>query len=108
MEALKYPIGLLHIPENITERQRTLWMQTIEQLPKAFRQQAEVLSPEQLDTPYRPGGWTARQVIHHVAESHLNAYIRTKWILTEDHPTIKVYDEYGLQCRMAAYLCRPL
>ena len=54
---------------------------------------ATALTEAQLATPYREGGWTARQVIHHVADSHINAYVRTKWLLTEDGPTIKAYDE---------------
>ena len=63
--------------------------------PAALRQALSGLSDTQLDTPYRPDGWTLRQVAHHVADSHLNAYIRMRWALTEDSPLIKTYDEKG-------------
>jgi hypothetical protein len=67
----------------------------IERLPGEFRAAASALSAAQLDTPYRPGGWTGRQVIHHVPESHMNAFVRFKLALTEDLPTIRPYDEAG-------------
>ena len=66
---------------------------TIEQLPAEFRRLAGQLSDAQLETPYRPGGWTIRQVVHHVPESHMNAYVRIKLALTEDSPAIKTYEE---------------
>jgi uncharacterized damage-inducible protein DinB len=66
---------------------------TIARTPDDLRRAVQPLSAEQLDTPYRPGGWTVRQVVHHVPDSHLNAYIRFKLALTEDAPTIKPYDE---------------
>ena len=68
-------------------------MSQIEVLPEQMRRAVTGLTEEQLDTPYRPGGWTLRQVIHHVPDSHLNSYIRFKWALTEEEPVIKTYDE---------------
>jgi hypothetical protein len=65
----------------------------IAKAPAKLRSAVDVLSPKQLDTPYRPGGWTVRQVVHHIPDSHLNAYVRCKLALTEDEPTIKPYDE---------------
>ena len=66
---------------------------TVKELPAAIRAAVSGLTEPQLDTPYRPGGWTVRQVVHHLADSHLHAFIRLKWALTEDTPTIKPYDE---------------
>jgi hypothetical protein len=68
-------------------------IETIAALPERVREAVQRLSPDQLDTPYRPGGWTVRQVVHHLADSHLNGYARVKLALTEDAPTIKPYDE---------------
>lgn len=93
LEHLRYPIGRFQKPETITPEDINLWTGQLETLPLRFRNVAEHLSKEQLDTPYRPGGWTLRQVIHHVPDSHVNSYIRFKWTLTEDKPTIKAYDE---------------
>ncbi|MEM7656431.1 MAG: YfiT family bacillithiol transferase [Bacteroidota bacterium] len=93
MHSLQYPIGK-PIPEPIlTPAQRVDYRQQIEAIPQQYRSVASQLSEAQLDTPYRPGGWTARQVIHHVPDSHLNAYLRFRWALTEDEPTLKAYDE---------------
>ena len=69
------------------------WIDDIEELPSAFTQVVTSLADRQLDTPYRPGGWTVRQVVHHVPDSHLNAYVRFMWALTENEPLIKAYDE---------------
>ncbi|MCO6492260.1 MAG: putative metal-dependent hydrolase [Phaeodactylibacter sp.] len=92
MENLQYPVGrFTYQPSD--EAQRRSYVETIRNLPGQMRQAAGALSDAQLGQPYRPGGWTARQVIHHVADSHLNAYVRFKLILTEDNPTIKPYDE---------------
>jgi uncharacterized damage-inducible protein DinB len=92
-ESLRYPAGRLTPPQTITPSMTTSWIQEIAQLPERLRQTVNSLSDEQLDTPYRPDGWTARQVVHHIADSHLNSYIRFKWALTEDKPLIKAYDE---------------
>jgi hypothetical protein len=72
---------------------RPVWIAEVAAAPAKLRQAAAGLTPEQLDTPYRPGGWTVRQVVHHVPESHMNAYIRFKLALTEDEPIVKPYDE---------------
>ncbi len=90
---LRYPMGRYQAPENITMEQRGTWINEIEALPKSLAQAAVNLSDTQLDTPYRPGGWTVRQVIHHLPDSHMNSYVRFRWALTESSPLIKVYDE---------------
>ena len=76
-----------------TEEQKQGFLTDIAQTPSRLRASAQGLSPKQLDTPYRPGGWTVRQVIHHVPDSHLNSYVRFKLALTEENPTIKPYAE---------------
>ena len=73
--------------------QRMEWMNDIEQLPSLLIAAVKGLTQEQLDTPYRDGGWNVRQVVHHISDSHMNALCRLKWGLTEDNPTIKTYDE---------------
>ncbi|WP_339201680.1 YfiT family bacillithiol transferase [Paenibacillus sp. FSL P2-0322] len=90
---LRYPIGSLVVPDTITEEQLIAWIHDIAELPAQLRQAVEGLNEQQLNTPYREGGWTIRQVVHHVADSHMNSYIRFKLALTEDTPTIKPYDE---------------
>jgi len=92
-EDLRYPIGRPTLKEELTEDERAAAIATIEDCPAALRRALAGLTPGQLDTPYRPGGWTVRQVAHHVPDSHMNAYIRFKWALTEDEPTIKAYKE---------------
>lgn len=92
MEKLQYPVGRF-IYQAFNEAQRAAYIDTIRQLPQRLRTVAAGLSAQQLEQAYRPGGWTARQVIHHMADSHMNAYIRFKLILTENHPTIKPYNE---------------
>ena len=89
----RYPIGKFHFEDSSNEAQRAELISQIEQTPRALRAAVNGLSPAQLETPYREGGWTVRQVIHHVPESHMNAYIRFKLALTEDEPTIKPYME---------------
>ncbi|HLW52924.1 MAG TPA: putative metal-dependent hydrolase [Candidatus Angelobacter sp.] len=89
----RYPIGRFTPDSNPTSATRGRHINEISTLPSRFRQAVAGLSPQQLDTPYRDGGWTVRQVVHHVPDSHLNAYIRCKWTLTEASPTIKPYDE---------------
>jgi hypothetical protein len=93
LELLKYPIGKFQRPEITTDKHIQLWIQDIALLPHQVRQAVKDLTEEQLDTPYRPGGWTVRQLVHHVADSHMNAYMRFKLALTEDNPTIKPYEE---------------
>jgi hypothetical protein len=91
---LRYPIGKFRRPEAaLTTDQRREFIDAIEQAPPRLTSAVENLKPEQLDTPYRPGGWTVRQLVHHVPDSHMNAYVRMKLALTEDLPTVKPYDE---------------
>ncbi|MGG1617459.1 YfiT family bacillithiol transferase [Paenibacillus sp. NRS-1782] len=90
---LRYPIGPFVVPDMITEEQLVAWTQDIAELPSQLRQAVEGLDEQQLNTPYREGGWTVRQVVHHLADSHMNGYIRFKLALTEDTPTINPYDE---------------
>lgn len=89
----RYPIGKFAPKESYSQEDISRNIERIEKLPEEFASVARQLSNRQLDTPYREEGWTGRQVIHHVADSHLNAYIRTKWTLTENNPTIKAYNE---------------
>ena len=89
----RYLIGKLEHRQQLTSKERGECIRAIEAAPAAMRRAVEGLSAEQLDTPYREGGWTVRQVAHHVPDSHMNAYIRVKLALTEDNPTIKTYDE---------------
>ena len=89
----RYPIGKFTYDGPPTQAQRSDLISSIEQAPGALRAAVKELTPQQLDTPYRDGGWTVRQVAHHVPESHMNAYIRFKLALTEDEPTIKPYAE---------------
>lgn len=93
MTDLRYPIGQFEHQGEVAEEDLDRWLGEIEALPRAVRDAVAGLSDEQLDTPYRPGGWTLRQVVHHIPDSHLNSYIRFKWALTEDEPAIKVYEE---------------
>jgi len=89
----RFPIGKFHYDGPPTEAQRAQFIANIEQIPAALRAAVKGLSPQQLDTPYREGGWTVRKVAHHVPDSHMNAYVRYKLALTEDDPTIKPYAE---------------
>jgi hypothetical protein len=92
-EDLRYPIGKFDHVESLTPDQRRDHIEAIAATPERLSAAVSGLKPEQLDTPYRPGGWTVRQVTHHVADSHMNAFIRFKLGLTEDEPTIKPYME---------------
>lgn len=92
-EALRYPTGRFTPRDNYSTDELDLCITRIESLPSRMESIVKTLTPKQLDTTYREGGWTGRQVIHHVADSHMNAYIRFKWTLTEDNPVIKAYDE---------------
>ena len=89
----RYPIGKFKYDGSPTPEQRQELLRHIEQAPGNLRAAVKGLTRQQLDTPYRPEGWTVRQVAHHVPDSHLNAYIRTKLALTEDEPVIKPYAE---------------
>jgi uncharacterized damage-inducible protein DinB len=93
-DSLRYPTGRFHRPKRPLENaERRQMIDTIARTPAEIRAGIRGLSDEQLDTPYRPGGWTVRQVVHHVPDSHMNAFIRMKLALTEETPTIKPYDE---------------
>lgn len=93
MEELKYPTGRFKYSGSNTPEQRTSYIQAIEAVPGELRRAVAGLSDAQLNQSYRPEGWTLRQVVHHVADSHLNAYQRFKLTLTEDNPRIKTYKE---------------
>ncbi|HEX4499375.1 MAG TPA: putative metal-dependent hydrolase [Thermoanaerobaculia bacterium] len=90
---LRFPIGKAEMARELTAEQRLERIARIERMPDHLRAAVAGLDAGQLDTPYRPEGWTVRQVVHHVPDSHLNAYLRCKWALTEDEPQIKTYDE---------------
>ena len=89
----RYPIGKFTYDGPLAQEQRTRCLDDIEQTPERLRAALSGLSDQQLDTPYREGGWTLRQLAHHVPDSHMNSYIRFKLALTEDDPTIKPYME---------------
>jgi hypothetical protein len=89
----RYPIGPFTFAPSPTAELRAAFIAAIGRLPADLRAAVSALSADRLDTPYRDGGWTARQVVHHVADSHMNAYIRFKLTLTEDTPPLKPYDE---------------
>jgi uncharacterized damage-inducible protein DinB len=89
----RYPVGTFQRDVQPTPELRREWIDEIAETPARFRAAVEGLSDEQLDTPYREGGWTVRQLAHHVPDSHMNAYVRFKLGLTEDDPLIKTYDE---------------
>jgi uncharacterized damage-inducible protein DinB len=93
MEDLRYPVGRHQRPQSLTSEQRRTAIDAIAAAPTLLRAAVSGLDDRQFDTPYRPDGWTVRQVVHHVPDSHLNAYTRFKLGLTEDTPTIKPYDE---------------
>ncbi len=89
----RYPIGRAQIEERLSTERREELIRQIEEAPRLLREAVAGLDEAQLDTPYRPGGWTARQVVHHVPDSHMNAYVRFRLALTEEEPTIKPYLE---------------
>jgi hypothetical protein len=93
MDDLSYPVGRFKRPTTLSEAERRAAIDGIAATPANLRAAVRGLDDAQLDTPYRPEGWTVRQVVHHVPDSHLNAYIRFKWTLTEETPTIKPYDQ---------------
>jgi hypothetical protein len=93
LELLRYPIGRYEAPQLYRSADVKQALRTLEALPQQLRSAIRPLSDEQLDTPYRPGGWTLRQVTHHLADSHINSYARFRLALTEERPTIKPYEE---------------
>lgn len=93
MQHLHYPIGIFIKPEILDEPAISACIQTIETFPGKLKREVHHLTAMQLDTPYRPQGWTIRQVVHHCADSHMNSFIRFKLALTEDNPTVKPYYE---------------
>jgi hypothetical protein len=93
LEQLQYPTGRYVRPEGHTPELRKEWIQILQALPSWMDVCIENLDAAQLETPYREGGWTIQQVVHHLADSHMNAFIRLKLALTEDNPTVKPYDE---------------
>lgn len=93
MDDLRYPIGKFTFTENLSDKEREQRIAAITEAPVNLRTAVSGLTDEQLETPYRPGGWTVRQVVHHVFDSHLNSYTRFRLALTEDEPLIKPYDE---------------
>ena len=90
---LRYPVGPFDWAEPVDPASRPQWIARIAEAGGRFREAVRGLDQHQLDTPYRPGGWTVRQVIHHLPDSHMNSYVRFKLALTEDEPAIKPYDE---------------
>jgi uncharacterized damage-inducible protein DinB len=93
LENLKYPIGRFRVDPDFSSRKRTMAIAEIKAAPEALRQSVSRLPEAALDSRYRPGGWTVRQVVHHVADSHINSYVRFRLALTEENPAINGYDE---------------
>jgi hypothetical protein len=93
MSDLRYPIGPFRAPASISTGLRAQHLAQLAALPGQLADAVEGLTPAQLDTPYRPGGWTVRQLVHHVPDSHLNAYVRHRLCATEENPTIRGYDQ---------------
>jgi len=89
----RYPVGKFQRPESVTPDARAAAIAAIAEMPAKLTDAVKGLDERQLDTPYREGGWTVRQLVHHIADSHMNAYLRIRFALTEDWPTIKPYDE---------------
>jgi len=93
LESLRYPIGRFAPPPDTGAETRSAQIEVLRSMPEELQAATNGLHVHQLDTPYREGGWTVRQLVHHIADSHANAYIRCKLALTEDWPTVKTYDE---------------
>jgi len=93
LDKLRYPIGKFRFPDNRTSENLKEWIRILEDFPQDLESLVKNLSQEQLDTSYRPKGWTVRQVVHHIADSHHHSYTRFKWSLTEEKPLIKAYQE---------------
>jgi uncharacterized damage-inducible protein DinB len=93
-ESLRFPVGRFKRPAGpLTPAERKAMIKTIADTPKNLTAALEGMSEKQIDTPYRPGGWTVRQVVHHLPDSHMNAFIRMKLALTANSPTVTAYDE---------------
>ncbi len=92
-EKLRYPIGKFNVSKIVDAQQLKHWIRELETLPEKLSALVNCFNDSQLDTPYRLGGWTVRQVVHHLADSHHHCYTRFKWALTEEQPIIKAYDE---------------
>jgi hypothetical protein len=90
---LRYPVGKFNFPKSVSPQELALFVEQISATPVHMRAAVNGLSESQLDTPYRPGGWTVRQLAHHVPDSHINSYVRFRLALTEDQPVIKPYEE---------------
>src|SRR5260370_15813740 len=90
---LRYPVGKFKFPETVSAEDRQKFIEQIAETPARLRAAVSGLTGKQLDSPYRPGGWTVRQVVHHVPDSHMHSYTRFRLALTEDQPTIKSYQE---------------
>ena len=90
---LRYPVGQFSFSGNLSPAERAALIDEISATPEKMRAAVSGLSAEQLDTPYREGGWTPRQVVHHLVDSHANAYLRFRWVVSEDNPAIKTYDQ---------------
>ena len=93
LEKLRFPIGPFNCPNIITEQHIKEWITVLEHFPNRLEKLVASLNNNQLDTQYRLEGWTIRQVVHHLADSHHNSYTRFKWAMTEGNPLIKAYDE---------------
>src|SRR5258706_9553914 len=93
MDDIRSPVGPCEWPAEVSAEQRRQHIRDIAEMPAKLREAVAGLAPQHLDIPYREGGWTIRQIVHHIPDSHLNSYSRFKLALTEDHPTIKPYDE---------------
>ena len=93
LEQNKFPIGPFEAPENICDIKLDEYIKVIKDFPGKLKNLIENFTDEQLDTQYREGGWTVRQLVNHIADSHMNSYIRFKLALTEDNPTVKLYNE---------------
>jgi uncharacterized damage-inducible protein DinB len=93
LEKYRYPIGRFDAKQDLNETNFARWAEVIAFFPEKIEKVVSNLSVDQLSTPYRPGGWTVAQLVHHIADSHLNSYIRFKWTMTEDNPAIKAYDQ---------------
>ena len=93
MDDLRYPIGKFHYDGPPSEEHKQAFLDDVAATPAKLRAAVKGLSETQFDTPYRPGGWTVRQVVHHLPDSHMNSYVRFKLALTEEEPTIKPYAE---------------
>ena len=93
IDAVRYPVGDFAIDPDVTVSKRRQWLQQMAEMPQVLAAAVSGLDERQLDTPYREGGWTPRQVVHHLADAHMNGFVRFKLALTEDAPPIKTYEE---------------